>query len=808
MNYKVHHAVVIGAGTMGAAIAAHLANAGVPVKLLDIVPGELTDDEKKQGLTLDDRAVRNRIVQQGLEAARKSRPASFFTQEHVNLISVGNLEDDFQIVAETDWVIEVIVENLEIKRDLMQRVDEIRSPETIVSTNTSGIPISSISRGLSEGFRQHFLGTHFFNPPRYPKLLEIIPTADTLVEVVDFISNFGEYRLGKRIVPAKDTPNFIGNRIFAGWIAFQMDYILEHGYTVPEVDAITGPPIGHPKTATFRLLDLIGLDVWAHVAKNLIPAIPDDEMAQRYMKSASVNNLLTTMVENGWYGNKTKQGFYKMVRSGDGKKSFWPLDLKTLQHVEPSKPRFESIGKAKDEAELGARMKSLISADDRAGALVRAFTYQSLAYASHCIPEIAETPEPIDNAMKWGFGHEAGPFEIWDMLGVSETCQAMTAAGFPAATWVEDMLSAGFDTFYQSKNGATTGVYSPGKGRYIPVSRPPGLIILDELRGEGKVVTKNLGASLIDLGDGVGCVEFHTKMNTFDDDVMRLINESLDRAEAGEFDGLVIGNQADHFSAGANIFIAVMSAQNKMWDELDEMLRAGQGLNQRIRYFPKPVVVAPAGLALGGGAEMPMHASRIVAAAELYTGLTEYGLGILPAWGGTKEMLRRIIGPAMRTKDTEVLPFMQRVFEQIGYARVSTSAEEARQFGILSPEDRVVMNRDLLISEAKKEVLHMIATGYHPPIPEKVYAAGRDVLAALNVAVYMLREGDYISDHDKFVGQKISYVLCGGNLSAPAWLDEQYFLDLEREAFLSLVGTEKTQQRLWHMLQTGKVLRN
>ncbi len=806
MKYKIHRAVVIGAGTMGAAIAAHLANAGIPVTLLDIVPNRLTPKEEAKGLTLGDPEVRNRIVKEGLERALKSRPASFFTPEHAALVTTGNLEDDFDAVSEADWIIEAIIENLEIKRQLMERIDAVRMPHAIVSTNTSGIPVASIAGGRSEGFRQHFLGTHFFNPPRYLKLLEVIPTQDTLPEVVDFLSHFGEYRLGKGIVPAKDTPNFIGNRLFAGWVAFQMDYILEHGYTVPEVDAITGPPIGHPKTATFRLFDLVGLDVWSHVSTNLMPLISYDEHAMRYMKSERVRELITTMVENGWLGTKTKQGFYKEVRE-NGKKEFWPLNLQTLEYEQPTKPRFESIGKVKDEEDLGKRLKVLVEAEDHAGQLVRAFTFQSLAYASELIPEIADTPRPMDDAMRWGFGHEAGPFEIWDMLGVAEITQEMKADGFPPATWVDEMLAAGHVTFYRYDGSSKVAVYNPAKGDYDAIAKPPGLVVLSEQKAARKVIKKNPGASLIDLGDGVACVEFHTKMNSFDDDIINMVIEGLDCTET-EFEGLVIGNEADNFSAGANLFVVVMAAQNGMWDQLEAAMKKGQDMLMRMRYFPKPVVVAPAGLALGGGAEMPMHASRVVAAAELYTGLVEFGVGVIPAWGGTKEMLRRVINPPMQTQNANYLPFLQRVFEQIGFVKVSTSAEEARQMGFLGPDDRVVMNRDLLLSEAKREVLSMVAADYHPPLPEKVYAAGRDALAALKVFLYMLREAEYISDHDMLIATKLAHTLTGGELSQPAWVDEQYILDLEREAFLSLCGEEKTQQRMWHTLQTGKPLRN
>jgi 3-hydroxyacyl-CoA dehydrogenase len=792
---------------MGAAIAAHLANAGVPVTLLDIVPNRLTPNEEKAGLSLADPVVRNRIVQEGLDRAINSRPASFFTKELSAMVRVGNLEDDFDVIGKTDWVIEAIIENLEIKRSLMNQIDAIRQSHTIVSTNTSGIPVAAIAEGLSLEFRQHFLGTHFFNPPRYLKLLEIIPTGDTLPEVVKIIFHFGEYRLGKGIVPAKDTPNFIGNRIFAGWISFQLDYILKNRYTVAEVDAITGPPIGHPKTATFRLVDLIGLDVWDHVSRNLIPLIPEDELALKYMQSERVVNLLSKMVENGWLGNKTRQGFYKQVKE-NGSKRFLSLNLESFEYDEAEKPRFESIGKFKNEADLGKRLQGLIHADDRAGLLVKAFTYQSLQYASHRIPEIADSPEPVDNAMCWGFGHEAGPFEMWDMLGVSDTVKAMKAEGYPPAAWVEEMLSAGFETFYKYQNEAKVAAYSPAIREYIPVQRPPELIVLSELKSAGSVITRNLGASLVDIGDGIACVEFHTKMNALDADIFTIVVEALDRAENGEFDGLVIGNQGEHFSAGANIFIAVMAAQNEDWDQINQLVKHGQDIHKRMRYFPKPVVVAPAGLALGGGAEMPMHGSRIVAGAELYMGLVEFGVGVLPAWGGSKELIRRIINPPMRVPNVEILPFLQQVFEQIGFAKVSMSAAEARQYKYLLDTDRIVMNRDFLIAEAKREALHMIATGYHPPMPELIYAAGRDALAALQVSVYMMREGGYISDHDKFIAEKIGHVLTGGDLSQPAWVDEQYILDLEREAFLSLIGTKKTQERMWHMLQTGKPLRN
>lgn len=793
-KYKIHNAVVLGAGTMGAAIAAHLANAGVPVTLLDMVPKDAGTDK----------TARNKIVNNGLDAAKKSRPASFFSSDQHALVKTGNLEDDFEAaVSQADWIIEVVVENLNIKQGLMERIDAARRPGSIVSSNTSGIPLKDIAAGRSQDFRKHFLGTHFFNPPRYLKLLEIIPTADTLPEVVAFLSHFGEYRLGKGIVLCKDTPNFIGNRVAFGTGAFALHYILENGYTVDEVDAITGPLMGRPKTATFRLIDLVGIDVWDHVGRNLAPLIPHDTYAQPYLTAEKPNALIQAMIERGWLGNKTKIGFYKEVRGEDGKKEFWSLNLQTLEHEPSARPRFDSVKAAKEVENLGERLKILLKADDKAAQLVQALTYQGFQYASALLPEVADTGKPIDDAIRWGFGHDYGPFETWDMLGVRETVAQMKAAGYAPAAWVDEMLQRGVESFYQAQAGNKVGVYDVVQGRYVPIPRPQGMILLQEQ----KVVTQNAGATLYDIGDGVGLVEFHTKMNALDDDIFEMVNESLNRAET-DFDGLVIGSEAENFSAGANLFMVVVAAQQGMWDTLDAAVRKLQGLNMRMRYFPKPVVVAPAGLALGGGCEVTMHASRVVAAGELYIGLVELGAGVIPAGAGTKEIMRRVINPAMKTENAEVLPFLQRAFLQIGQAKVATSAEEARQMGILGPADRVVMNRSHLLTEAKKEVLHMVATGYAPPPPEKIYAAGRDMLGALQVGAFMFQAGGYITEYDNHIARKLAHILTGGGLSKPQWVSEQYILDLEREAFLSLCGEEKTQARMWNLLQTGKPLRN
>lgn len=798
MSYRIHNAVVIGAGTMGASLAAHLANAGVPVTLLDIVPKDAPTGDK---------AARNKIVNEGWDRCLKARPANLMSSDLATFVKLGNLEDDFEAVANADWIIEAIIERLDIKRQLMARIDKVRKPQAIVSTNTSGIPVKDIAAECSKGFKQHFLGTHFFNPPRYLKLLEIIPTADTLKEVAEFISWFGEYRLGKGIVLCKDTPNFIGNRVAFGTAAFALNYFLENNYTVDEVDALTGPLMGHPKTATFRLIDLVGIDVWEHVGRNLKEAIPNDTYAQKYLNAEKPNALIRTMVERNWLGNKTKVGFYKEVRTEDGKKEFWSLDLQKLEHVPPGKPRFESVGKIKDIPELGERLKAMIGESDRAAQLIQTLTYQGFQYATSIIPEVADTPKPIDDAVRWGFMHESGPFEIWDMLGVAATVEKMKAAGFAPAVWVEDMLKSGCATFYQYKDESKVGVYDVSQKKYVPITRTPGLVILSELKRAKKVISENTGASLYDIGDGVALVEFHTKMNALDDDIMNMVNEALDRVEK-DFLGLVIGNEGDNFSAGANLFMIVVAAQQGMWDVLEQAVAKLQNMNMRMRYSARPVVITPAGLTLGGGCEITMHASRVVAAAETYIGLVELGAGVIPAGGGTKEYMRRILNPLMRLPSAEVLPGLMKVFEQIGQAKVATSAEEARQFAILGPADRVVLSRDYLLAEAKKEVLHMAKTGYKPPAPELIYAAGRDALAALRVGAWSFKEGKYITEYEGVMAAKLANVMSGGDLSKPTWVSEQYILDMEREAFLSLCGEQKTQERMWSLLNTGKPLRN
>ena len=793
MKYHIHKAVVIGSGTMGAAIAAHLANIGVPVTLLDIVPKDSPD--------------KNKIVKEGWDRCLKAKPANLMSSELKTFVTLGNLEDDFGAVAEADWICEAIIENLKIKQDLMTRIDEIRKSNAVVSTNTSGIPVHAIAEGRSKEFKKHFLGTHFFNPPRYLKLLEIIPTADTSKDVTEFMTHFGEYRLGKGIVLCKDTPNFIGNRVAFGTGAFALDFILNNDYTVDEVDALTGPLMGRPKTATFRLIDLVGVDVWDHVGKNLAPLIPHDKLGQKYLAAEKPRKLMDTLLERNWLGNKTKVGFYKEVRSDDGKKEFYSLDLNTLEHVSAGKPRFDSVKAAKDVEGLGDRLKAMLEADDKAAKLVKALTYQGFQYVSTIIPEVADNVKPIDDAVRWGFMHEAGPFETWDMLGVKETVKRMKAEGYAPAKWVDEMLKNGVETFYQYKGSNKVGVYDVAKKKYAKLKQPEGFVLLKDLRGTKKEISRNAGASLYDIGDGVALVEFHTKMNALDDDIFNITVEALDRVEK-DFDGLVIGSEADNFSAGANLFMVVVAAQQGMWDTLDVAIRRLQGLNMRMRYSPKPIVVAPAGLALGGGCEITMHASRVVAASETYIGLVELGAGVIPAGAGTKEYMRRIINPAMKVENTEPFPFIQKAFLQIGQAKVATSAEEARGMGILNPQDRIVVNRDHLLTEAKKEVIHMAASGYKSPAPELIYAPGRDMYGAMKIGAWSFKECKYITEYDSHIATKLAYVMAGGELSKPQWVSEQYILDLEREAFLSLCGEEKTQARMWSLLQTGKPLRN
>lgn len=794
MATTIRKVAVIGAGTMGGGIAAHLANVGIPVLLLDILPPDLGPDEA------DDPEARNRIVCAGYKRMMRAKPANLASESRARYIELGNTEDDFHKISECDWIVEVIIEQLGPKQALMARLDEVRKPDAIVSSNTSGIPIHKIAEGRSASFRSHFLGTHFFNPPRYLKLLEIIPTADTDAAVLEFVVEFGRDVLGKGVVVAKDTPNFIANRFFAVAGAYGLEYALEHDYTIEEVDNLTGPLIGRPKTATFRLLDLVGLDVMAHVNENLYDTIEHDRYRD-ILRGEHAPDLISGMIERGWLGNKADQGFYRKTMV-DGERQFWTIDSNTMEYSPPEKVRFESVGAVRKIDDLGERLRALLEHEDRGARFVRRQLYFGLAYAGYVTPEIAYRLKDVDDAMRWGFGHEAGPFEIWDLLGVRETARAMEDDGFDIADWIQEMLEAGHETFY--KGGR---FYDFKSGEYRGIEEDPRIVSIDKLRDAGMQVAGNDGASLLDMGDGVALLEFHAKMNALDQDIMQMIDKALERLES-DFDALVIGNQGTNFSVGANIAMIGIAAAQGMWDQIDETVKTLQSGLFRLRHAPKPVITAPHQRVLGGGVEVAMAGWKAVADHETYMGLVEVGVGLIPAGGGCKELLRRKVNPVMRTENADVLPVLQSVFEQVALAKVGESAWQDKELGYLQPDDRIVMNSDHRLALAKEEALHLVSAGERPPEPEPVYAAGRDALAALRLGVQSFVWGNYASEHDRLIGDKLAYVLCGGNLSSPTWVEPWYLLDLEREAFLSLAGEEKTQQRIMHMLQKGKPLRN
>lgn len=815
MGYTTNRVTVIGAGTMGAAIAAHLANVGIPSYLLDIVPCELTPNEKGSELTLDHPAVRNRIVNEGWQRCVQARPANLFTKGAADLVTLGNLEDNFGWVGEADWIVEAIVERLDVKQELMARIEAARKPGSIVSSNTSGIPIKNIAEGRSDDFKAHFLGTHFFNPVRYLKLLEIIPHARTKPETVDRMRDFATRTLGKSVVIAKDTPNFVANRFFSVFGSHMLNYAVDNGYTVEEVDLLGGPLIGRTKAATFRLFDLVGFDIHAQVCANLYLAIPHDPYREELNHAKSLA-LIDAMLERKWLGDKTGQGFYKRVDSKEGRQ-FWALNLETLEYQAPAKPRFESVGKHGDVADVGERIKRLCAeawrepgrSRDRAARFIWNVVAFGLNYAASIVPEVADDIHSIDRACKWGYGWELGPFEIWDALGVDESVKRMEADGITVVSWVKEMLAAGNTSFHKKENGRLCH-YDPAGGDYVAAKTDPRAIVLKDLKSEKKrIVAHNPSASLVDMGDGVLCLEFHTMGNALDVDVSRMMARASQELE-GDSVGLVIGNQGEHFSAGANLSMLAEGAQKGEWSQVELAVKMAQDAAMAFRYSPKPVVSAPFNRTLSGGAEAMMGASAICAAAESYIGLVEAGVGLIPAGGGCKELVRRVVSPVARSApDVNLLPFLQRIFDMIAMAKVSACAEEARQWGFLTHVDRIVMNPDHLLHEAKRMVLQMAEWGYRPPMRGKeIWAAGANSLAALEVMIWGMKQAGYASEHDSLVANKIAYVLCGGKLAKPQWVDAQYILDLEREAFMSLLGEPKTADRIRHMLSTGSPLRN
>ncbi|MGS2726947.1 3-hydroxyacyl-CoA dehydrogenase NAD-binding domain-containing protein [Psychroserpens sp. BH13MA-6] len=792
---------IIGSGIMGSGIACHFANIGVDVLLLDIVPRELTDKEKAQGLTLEDQVVRNRLVNDALTASIKSKPAPLYHPSFKNRITTGNLEDDIAKVKDVDWIMEVVVERLDIKQQVFEKLEQHRTPGTIISSNTSGIPIKFMNEGRSEDFRQHFAVTHFFNPPRYLKLFEVVPGPDCKEEVTDFLMEYGEKFLGKTSVLAKDTPAFIGNRIGIFGIQSLFHQVKDMGLTVEEVDKLTGPVIGRPKSATFRTVDVVGLDTLVHVANGIYDNCPNDEAHDLF----KLPDFINTMMENKWLGSKTGQGFYKKSVNADGKKEILALDLDTMEYRPSKKAKFATLELTKTIDKPIDRFKVLIGGKDKAGEFYRKNFGAMFAYVQNRIPEISDELYRIDDAMKAGFGWENGPFEIWDAVGIKKGIELMEAQGSKPAQWITDMLEKGETAFYTVKDGATyyydisakEQVKKPGQDSYI---------ILDNIRKSNEVF-KNSGVVVEDLGDGILNVEFQSKMNTIGGDVLAGLNKAIDIAEK-DFAGLVVGNQAANFSVGANIGMIFMMAAEQEYDELNMAIKYFQDTMMRMRYSAIPTISAPHGMTLGGGCELSMHADKVVAAAETYIGLVEFGVGVIPGGGGSKEM-------ALRAQDTfkkgdVELNTLQEYFLTIGMAKVATSAYEAFDLGVLQKgKDIVVVNKDRQIATAKAHAKLMADAGYTQPVKRSdIKVLGKQALGMFLVGTDAMEASHYISEHDQKIANKLAYVMAGGDLSEPTMVSEQYLLDLEREAFLSLCTERKTLERIQHMLKTGKPLRN
>ncbi len=799
-KFNIKKVAVLGSGIMGSRIACHFANIGVEALLLDIAPNDLTEEEKKKGLSLESPAVRNRIVNDSFQKTLKASPAPLYHASFAERITLGNFEDNMKDIAACDWTIEVVVERLDIKKQVFEQVEKYRKPGTLITTNTSGIPINLMLEGRSEDFQKHFCGTHFFNPPRYLRLLEIIPSQKTDPEIVDFLMHYGDLYLGKETVLCKDTPAFIANRIGVYGILSTMHTVEKMGLTVTEVDKLTGPVIGRPKSATFRTMDVVGLDTTVNVANNLFGALKNDEARDMFQLPGIVQQLY----ERKWLGDKTGQGYYKKTKDEKGKTLILELDFDSYEYREPAKAKFASLEAAKAKDNLKERLPMLIAAPDKAGEFYRATFYDLFRYCSNRIPEIADELYRIDQAVAAGFGWEYGPFETWDMLGVRKTVEKMEAAGYSPAPWVTEMLESGTEQFYKAENGQRQYYDIPSKS-YQTVPGTDEFILLDTLR-ENKVLWRNDGATIFDLGDGVLNVEFRTKMNTLGADPVEAINRAIDMAEK-EYTGVVIGNEGQNFSAGANLAMLFMYAIEQEFDEVEMMIRQFQNTIMRARYSSVPVVVAPHGMALGGGCELTMHADQVQAAAETYIGLVEVGVGLIPAGGGTKEMTLRV-SDSLEAGDIE-LNALQNAFMNIATAKVSTSAQEAFDMHILRDRDRISMNRKRLIADAKEAVLALAEAGYSQPVPRKdIKVQGKGGLALFHAGIYGMHAGHYISDHDKKIAEKIAFVMCGGDLSYPQQVSEQYLLDLEREAFLSLTGEKKTLERIQSLLQGGKPVRN
>ncbi|HET8965625.1 MAG TPA: 3-hydroxyacyl-CoA dehydrogenase NAD-binding domain-containing protein [Candidatus Acidoferrum sp.] len=806
MKLPIQKAVVLGAGTMGARIAAHFANAGLPCVLLDMVPPDLKPDAPPND--------RNRFARNGVQAAKSARPAAFFSATLADKISIGNFDDDLARCAEADWIIEVVAENLEIKRNLLSRVLQFRKPGAIVTTNTSGLPVHLIAEGLPEEFQQHWAGTHFFNPPRYLKLVEIIPGPKTSANVIETLSDFCDRRLGKGVVVAKDTPNFIANRIGTFSVLNALRLMGELGMTVEEVDACTGPAVGWPKSATFRTTDIVGLDVLAHVVRNIYETAPNDESRERYKVPA----LVEEMIKRGWLGDKTGQGFYKKVK-GAGEKEILTLDVNTMEYRPRQKAKFASIDAGKAIDDTRQRLRALVGPilegqkTDRAQQFLWSAISETCLYAARRVPEISDNLVDVDRAMRWGFGWELGPFEMVDVLGLGTFAAQVKTEDRPMPALFEKVLSSGRKSFYESEKGATT-VFDLAVGGK-KVEEPPGVLILKSLKEAGREIERNAGASLVDLGHGVVCCEFHAKMNAIGADLIAMIHKGLKRLET-DFDAMVIANQAVNFSVGANLMLVLVGAQEQEWDELHMAVKQFQNVNLAIKYAKKPVVAAPQGMALGGGCEISLHAARIHSAAEAYVGLVEAGVGLIPGGGGSKEMLIRANENSAGGDDLDLFHALKPVFENVALAKVGTSAEECRELGYFRREDVYSMNTQRLVADAKETALRLSRSGWKPAAASwqegaqstQIKVLGEQFLAGAKLMIHMLVRGGYASEHDAVVARKLAHIMAGGSLTSPQLVSEQYVLDLEREAFVSLLGEKKTQERIAYTLKTGKPLRN
>jgi 3-hydroxyacyl-CoA dehydrogenase len=801
MVRKIRKAAVIGSGVMGGGIAALLASAGVKIIMLDILPPDLTDKEKSNP------DVRNRIVKAGLDAVLMSSPALIMHPKDADRISIGNLEDDFEKIADCDWIIEVVVENLKVKQDLLKRIEPVRKKGAIVTTNTSGIPLKAMSAGLSAEFKQHFLGTHFFNPVRYMRLLEIIAGEETLPEVLEFITDFGERILGKGIVRAKDTPNFIGNRIGIQGMVKAMQLMLEDGLSIPEVDAIFGPVMGRPKTAMFKTADLVGLDTLGHVARNTYDLLPDDEAREDFV----VPDFVNSMIKKGHLGKKVRSGFYKTDLTPEWQVIRKVIDPATLEYRDlekPALPCLDAAGKAKD---LSSKMQAVVYGDDKAARFAWKALVFNLIYSANRIPEIADTIVDIDNAMKWGFNLELGPFETWDAIGLTESVEKMEAEGFSVPDKIRKMIADGNSSFYKTDNGRRS-YYDFASEAYQEVKVSSNIVSLQALKGAGNIINTGDSATLVDLGDGVACLEFHTKMNALSFEIVDLLAESLEYVDENGV-GLVIGNQAGGmpgaFSVGADLNGILAATMDKKFADIEALVKTSQFTFQDVKYAPFPVVTAPFGLALGGGCEICLASDRIVGCAELYTGLVEIGVGLLPALGGCLNLWRKYLASIPEaTTEVDLARFFIPVFMNIAMAKVSTSAADARANGFLGPRDRIVFNRDYLIGEAKKEVLKLADEGYAPPVRRKIKVVGEAAQGMIAAEIFNMHSGGFITDYDAYLAKRIAFVISGGEVRANSEVAEEVILSLERQTFVDLLKQEKTIARINHLLETGKPLRN